>query len=289
LGGVAIAIATIVGWIAMPASVSETGAMDLAVPTALGGGVAALVGLVDDLRTVSPQAKLAGELVAVLVPLSLLPSAHLTVPPMQVFVAAVLVIAYVNFFNFMDGSDGLASGVAVCAALGLALLAAETGANPAKWMGLTIAAAAAGFLLYNYPPASIFMGDAGSLFLGYALGMVGFALFISHVSVVSAGLVLSPFAFDAGYTLAVRATKREVLWRAHRSHLYQRLLKAGVTHRRVAVLYCTWTGLSTLLAWTWLRAPRWWHPWIGALSLLPLGLLIIYVHHCERKPLKNIG
>jgi Fuc2NAc and GlcNAc transferase len=282
LGGVAIAAATLAGWVSLPV---PAGALDaLVLRAAIGGGIAALVGLVDDLMTLSPPVKFGGEVVAVVVPLSLGFPAHPTWMHVVLFaVAMVLLLAYVNFFNFMDGSDGLAGGVAVCAALGLAALLADTGAGAEMWMAMAVAAGAAGFLLYNRPPASIFMGDAGSLFLGYALGLIAVALAVSGTSTVPPALVLTPFVFDPIFTLARRAKNREVLWRAHRSHLYQRLLKTGATHGQVALLYCAWTVVSCGAAWLWTHVPATWQPWSVVVALLPGFVLVMYVQRRERR------
>lgn len=284
VGGIAVALATLVGW--MGVTVSAGIEVVPATLITLGGAVAALVGVVDDLRGVSPPVKLAGEILAVSAPL-LLWSPALTV--VAQLLVAVWLLTYVNFFNFMDGSDGLAGGVAVLTALGLWLLAVDARAESAQWMALVTAGAAAGFLVYNFPPASMFMGDTGSLFLGYALGALAVAVWIAGASIVSTGLVLSPFLFDAGFTLAVRVSKREALWRAHRSHLYQRLLRSGASHLRVAVLYWCWSVVSIVLGYAWSHSSIQTRPWVALLSLIPGSVLFMYVRRRERETVQQVS
>jgi UDP-N-acetylmuramyl pentapeptide phosphotransferase/UDP-N-acetylglucosamine-1-phosphate transferase len=281
LGGVAIVIAALAGWAGIAASLDETTPMVL--PIVAGGALVALVGLVDDLRPVSPLAKLTCQFVAVMASLGLL-QAVAPATPISLTLAAVLwLLTYMNFFNFMDGSDGLAAGVGVLAAMGLALVAWEGDSVATVWMTLVLAASAAGFLAFNFPPASIFMGDSGSLFLGYGLGMAAYGLSARGLSPVASGLVLSPFLFDAGFTLLRRATKGERLWLAHRSHLYQRLIATGANHRQVAVFFYTWTIWGTLLGWGWLTAPEFWRPGIVTCALLPGALLAMLVRGREQR------
>jgi len=282
LGGIAVAVATLVGWTGVTASADT--AVAPAMHIALGGAVAALVGLVDDLRDVSPPVKLAGEILAASVPLLLWYPALTFVAQL---IVAVWLLSYLNFFNFMDGSDGLAGGVAVLTALGLWVLAIEVRAESAQWMALVTAAAAAGFLVFNFPPASMFMGDTGSLFLGYTLGVLAVAVWLAGASIVSTGLILSPFIFDAGFTLAVRVSNREAIWRAHRSHLYQRLLRSGASHLRVAALYWCWSFVSIVLGYAWSHSSIQARPWLALLSLIPGSVLFVYVRRRERQTVQQ--
>ena len=148
-----------------------------------------------------------------------------------------LAIAWMtNLYNFMDGSDGLAGGMAVIG-FGTYGLAAWFGGNrELELLAWAIAAAAAGFLIFNFPPAKIFMGDVGSIPLGFlaaAFGVVGWqqGLWPFWFPVV----VFAPFIVDASVTLARRVLRGERIWEAHRQHYYQRLILSGWTHRRAAV------------------------------------------------------
>ena len=167
-------------------------------------------------------------------------------------IAAVLAIAWMtNLYNFMDGSDGLAGGMAVIGFGTFAYAAFGASATGLALACAAIASASAGFLALNFPPARVFMGDAGSVPLGFLAGALG-------VQGALAGawpfwfpiLVFSPFIVDATVTLARRIVRREPFWRAHRSHYYQRLVLSGWSHRRVALggyaVMCA--GAATALA-----------------------------------------
>jgi UDP-N-acetylmuramyl pentapeptide phosphotransferase/UDP-N-acetylglucosamine-1-phosphate transferase len=182
----------------------------------------------------------------------------------------------------MDGTDGLAAGVAIIAALGLSALASLSGSTVAPWLLVITAAAAAGFLIFNRPPASIFMGDTGSLFLGYSLATIASSPGVAPFGVAVPLLVLSPFVFDAAYTLLYRARRGEAVWRAHRDHLYQRLVRDGVGHERIMLLYCAWTAFAVALALLWLIAPAA-RPFVIAAAALPPIALVAYVHRREQR------
>lgn len=156
--------------------------------------------------------------------------------PLALALPAGLAMAWAtNLYNFMDGADGLAGGMALIG-FGAYGVAAWSGAPSLAAASLALAAAAAGFLVFNFPPARVFMGDAGSIPLGFlaaAFGLLGWRL-----GVWSPGfplLVFSPFIVDASVTLARRASRREKVWQAHRDHYYQRLVRLGWSHRRLAL------------------------------------------------------
>jgi UDP-N-acetylmuramyl pentapeptide phosphotransferase/UDP-N-acetylglucosamine-1-phosphate transferase len=139
-----------------------------------------------------------------------------------------------NVVNFMDGIDGLSASQTACAA-GWAALCLWPLEQAAALVGLVLGAAALGFLVFNFPPGRIFMGDVGSLFAGFALAGLG-------IMGQAAGLPLWVFAvfigfqlFDTSYTLARRALRGENVLRAHNKHLYQRLTRLGWSHRQVDV------------------------------------------------------
>jgi UDP-N-acetylmuramyl pentapeptide phosphotransferase/UDP-N-acetylglucosamine-1-phosphate transferase len=143
------------------------------------------------------------------------------------------VIWMANLYNFMDGMDGFAGGMAVLGFGFLAALGATGGHRLIGLLALLTACAAGGFLLFNVPPARIFMGDVGSIFLGFLAGSLALAgvhdgLFDLWVPL----LVFSPFILDATATLLRRLARGERIWQAHREHHYQRLVLAGWTHRK---------------------------------------------------------
>jgi len=214
----------------------------------------ALVSLVDDVRSLPIEVRLPAHGVAALVAvLAMGPPPFVPLPWAGIGIAvAVCVVAwFTNLFNFMDGSDGLAGGMA---AIGFGVYAIAAGSQAASLALLCIALASAsvGFLAHNFPPARVFLGDCGSIPLGFLSGALG--LYGAGVAVWPWWfplLVFSPFIVDATATLLLRIARRERFWTAHRGHAYQRLVLSGWTRPRLAVfayLLMTAAGASALLA-----------------------------------------
>jgi UDP-N-acetylmuramyl pentapeptide phosphotransferase/UDP-N-acetylglucosamine-1-phosphate transferase len=187
--------------------------------------------------------------------------------PLWMTVALVLLLTWaMNLYNFMDGSDGLAGGMALFGfgALGVAALGAAPQMAAACFC---IAAAAAGFLWHNFHPARVFLGDAGSIPLGFLAGSLGLAgwgngLWPAWFPL----LVFSPFIVDATLTLVARVLRRSKPWQAHREHAYQRMVAGGLGHRRTALLWyllmaaCAVSallGLKLTAAGQWLLVAAW--------------------------------
>jgi UDP-GlcNAc:undecaprenyl-phosphate GlcNAc-1-phosphate transferase len=192
------------------------------------------VSLVDDLRGLNAVMRLCIHLTAaVLAAVSLLGAPV----PWPWLLSATLAIAWMaNLYNFMDGSDGLAGGMAVLGFFACAMAAVLGGDIAFAAMNLAIAAAAAGFLWFNFPPARVFMGDAGSVPLGFLAAVSGIDGWVRGNWPVWFGvLVFSPFIFDATVTLAKRLVRGERLWQAHCEHYYQRLVRYGWGHRKTAL------------------------------------------------------
>lgn len=160
--------------------------------------------------------------------------------PLSVWALTALVVAVAwltNLYNFMDGSDGLAGGMAVIGFGSLAIVAVMSGAFPLGLLSLAIGTAAGGFLIFNFPPARIFMGDVGSIPLGFLAGAIGVAGWQQSVWPLWLPLlVFSPFVIDATVTLVRRILQGERIWQAHRQHYYQRLILAGWSHRKTAMV-----------------------------------------------------
>jgi len=151
--------------------------------------------------------------------------------------ALVYIVWMINLYNFMDGMDGFAGGMAVVGFGTFAVLGGISGHGPFTLLSLVVAASTGGFLLFNFPPARIFMGDVGSSVLGLlaaALSLWGTrdGVFPFWVAV----LVFSPFIVDATVTLLRRFFRGERVWLPHKTHYYQRLVQLGWGHRKT-VLY----------------------------------------------------
>ena len=177
----------------------------------------------------------------------------------------LLMVWMTNLYNFMDGSDGLAGGMALFGFGACSLAAWWGGEADLAMLGLTLAAAALGFLVHNFPVAKVFMGDAGSIPLGFlaaALGLGGWqqGIWPAWFPV----LVFSPFIVDATVTLARRTLRGAKITEAHREHYYQRAIQIGWSHRRVALVeYVLMLGAaaSALFALRqgalWVVVPAW--------------------------------
>lgn len=161
-------------------------------------------------------------------------------------VSFLFVVWMLNLYNFMDGMDGFAGGMAVFGFNTFALLGLLAGNPLFAVLSILIAAAAAGFLLFNLPPARIFMGDTGASTLGFLAA--AFALWASRDQLFPlwvAVLVFSPFIVDATVTLLRRLARGEKIWQAHRSHYYQRLVQLGWGHKKTLLYeYALMSGCS---------------------------------------------
>lgn len=153
------------------------------------------------------------------------------------FFSFLLIIWSINLFNFMDGMDGFAGGMAFIGFSVFAILAILKGATAYALLAAIIASANGMFLLFNFPPARIFMGDTGSSVLGFLMAAMMIwadrkAIFPLWIGI----LVFSPFILDASLTLLRRTIKGEKIWQAHRCHLYQRLVLSGWSHKRTVII-----------------------------------------------------
>ncbi len=152
------------------------------------------------------------------------------------------IVWLVNAYNFMDGIDGIAGIKATAAAIGWILLNAASDVPSVYILSGTVLFASLAFLLHNWPPARIFMGDAGSAFLGFVFASL--PLIAGRNDANRSGILLLAaisfvwlFVFDSAFTLIRRAMLRHKVWHAHREHLYQRLVRSGMSHRSTTLLY----------------------------------------------------
>jgi len=142
----------------------------------------------------------------------------------------------VNLYNFMDGSDGLAGGMTLCGFMFYGLAAYLSADMHIAYLSFAIAASAIAFLIFNFNPARIFMGDGGSIPLGFLAGSIGlYGWWHGLWAIWFPVLVFSPFIMDASVTLIKRLIRGEKFWQAHRSHYYQRLVQMGVGHKMTAI------------------------------------------------------
>ena len=207
---------------------------DLKLLWALALGLA-FVSFADDLRSLPIGVRLAAHFTAAAIAaVGILPSG-LEGRIAWAILATVGVAWMTNLYNFMDGADGIAGGMAAIGFGAYALAAFESGAMPLALGCTAIASAATGFLAFNLPPARFFMGDAGSIPLGFLAGVLGIAGAVGGAwPAWFPLLVFSPFIVDATVTLIRRFLRGERVWIAHRLHCYQRLVLSGWSARRLA-------------------------------------------------------
>jgi UDP-N-acetylmuramyl pentapeptide phosphotransferase/UDP-N-acetylglucosamine-1-phosphate transferase len=253
-GGAAPVSAIVLVWLALTAAGWVPGS---ALWVVLGTVILAAVSWADDRRGLSVGARLIPQIVVVAGSVMLgVPGGQvfqsLLPPLLDRFAAGLLWLWFLNLFNFMDGADGLAGSEAAAIGLGLALLGvAGTGHDPATaGLGVAMAAAALGFLWWNWAPARVFLGDVGSVPLGYLIGFL--LLRLAAQGLWKAALILPLyFLADATITLGRRALRGEKVWQAHREHFYQRAVLAGLSHaamvRRVVaanlvLILCAWAA-----------------------------------------------
>ena len=208
----------------------------------------AMISLVDDIWEKSARFKLATHLVAVGVVLYCnVEIDTLTLPwvgrvdfkSLGYLMTAIWILGLTNACNFMDGIDGLVGSTALIAAMFFMAISYYQGSEFVYITGYTIVAGCAGFLIYNAPPAKIFMGDVGSAFLGFvfaSLAVIAARYDESRTSFLVMPMLLFHFIFDTLFTFCRRLLRGENTMQAHRTHLYQLLVRSGYTHLEVTLL-----------------------------------------------------
>jgi Fuc2NAc and GlcNAc transferase len=280
-GGVAIVLVTTAGLLVL--TLRGTVHWDLLSALAGGGLAVALVGFADDRRSLSAKTRLAVHFAAALWALAWLGGlpllrigSHLVSTGWPGYVLGAFGIVWaINLFNFMDGIDGIAASEAIFVAIAGALLTLSIPANSGVAMAaLVFAAACCGFLLWNWPPGRIFMGDVGSGYLGYVIVVLAVAATRDNPAALWVWLILGgAFFVDATVTLIRRTLRRERVQDAHRSHAYQWLARRWASHGKVTVAFVT-VNVVWLLPFALLAAKL---PEYGVtavlVALLPLAAL----------------
>lgn len=238
-GGIALMLGVTVGWILISSAVW--------LPLLIALGLCA-VSYFDDVKGLPVVARLGSHVFAAVI---IVPAALPDVGWPWAGLLALATVWLVNLYNFMDGSDGLAGGMALIGFSAYGIAAALSGV---EWLGgasFAVAAAAAAFLVFNFPPARIFLGDSGSIPLGFLAAVLG-------LYGVAGGawplwfplLVFAPFIGDATVTLFRRLARREKVWQAHRDHYYQRIVRMGLGHRGTACIeYAAMAACAACALW----------------------------------------
>lgn len=261
LGGIAVVLGFFAPLVALAFTQSDVAGMFFEDPLRLvglagGGLVVASLGAWDDIRGVRAWHKLAVQLIAALIAWGCgFRMEHLTLPfvgelDLGVFglpITLLWIAAVINAMNLIDGLDGLAGGIAFFACLTNFVVAALNGNPLVMLLAAALGGAILGFLLYNFNPATIFMGDSGSMFLGFVLAttsMIGSSIQGSTTVAILVPLIsLGVPIMDTLFAMVRRIVERRPIFSPDRGHIHHRLLDLGITHRRaVLILY----GVSVL-------------------------------------------
>jgi UDP-N-acetylmuramyl pentapeptide phosphotransferase/UDP-N-acetylglucosamine-1-phosphate transferase len=248
-GGIAVMVMVLPSWLFLALM---TGIFSQVWPIVLAAALLAMMSFADDVKGLSPLPRFAGHVAAVVLGLLLLPDSALLFDgwlPLWAdrVIAGLAWVWFINLFNFMDGIDGITGveTIAVAGGLAAALLVAVAGQG-GDWshaaLAAVLAGAGAGFLVLNWHPARLFLGDVGSVPLGYLLGWL--LLWVSCVAGLWWLVLLLPAYYwaDATTTLVWRLLRGEKPWLAHRDHAYQAAIRAGTRHDHVALLIAAVNG-----------------------------------------------
>lgn len=246
-GGLALIAVVLAAWVITGLYLENSAFLTWALPFV----ALTLAGLswVDDLRGLPPVFRLAAQIIAVSCILLLRPMPetffqNLLPHALDTLLAGIIWVWFINLFNFMDGIDGITGIETIIIGFGVILI----GEGPVAYLGGILAAAATGFLGWNWHPAKVFMGDVGSIPLGFLLGWL--LLNMAGNGHWAAAIILPAYYLtDATLTLIRRALKNEKLWHAHRQHFYQQAVQRGLSHGNVAIMVALLGAFLIKLAW----------------------------------------
>lgn len=264
---------------------------------ALLGGMAVLyvISLLDDLRSVATSVRFAVQFAIAIGFLAVASACDViglsAVTPRGLVECAIWtlwIVGLTNIYNFMDGIDGIAGLQAVVAGAGWTVAGWWLNASTLVIAGAFVVAGALGFLTLNWPPARIFMGDAGSTVLGFVFATLPVIASAGGAAPTRVGWWIAgfamvwPFVADGAFTIVRRLLNRENIFRAHRSHLYQRLVIAGVSHARVTLAYGGLAAMGAGLALYRMRRPEFGIGWALGVMAIAFVALVWATLQCER-------
>ena len=218
----------------------------------IGALILVVLGIIDDIVALKPKTKFAGQIIAALIPAlsgvsihgivnPFVPGQYSTLGIFSIPITLIWIVGITNAVNFIDGLDGLACGVSAIATVTMFIIAVLFGETYIALMMAALAGACLGFLPYNMNPAKIFMGDTGSMFLGYILATVsiqGLFKFYAVISFAVPFILLGLPIFDTGFAIVRRLLKGQSPLQADRGHVHHRLIDLGFDQKQsVAILY----------------------------------------------------
>jgi UDP-GlcNAc:undecaprenyl-phosphate/decaprenyl-phosphate GlcNAc-1-phosphate transferase len=276
MGGLAIIISFIFGCLVfIPNSIQIW-------PILLGVIIIAFTGLLDDMYSLSPRMKLLGQILAATVAvLGGVQIEFITTPSGEIInfgwfsipLTIIWIVAIINAINLIDGLDGLAAGVTSIATITISILALTLGHPLTFFMGIILLGSTLGFLVFNFYPAKIFMGDTGSLFLGYmisVLSVMGLTKSAAIFSLVLPIIILAVPIMDTTFAIIRRIVQKKPLSAPDKFHLHHCLIRLGFSHKQSVLLIYLLSAIFSLAAILFTRATIW-----GASILIVLLLILV--------------
>lgn len=264
LGGLGIFLSFFIGFMIF---LPETMA---AWPILVGAIIITATGVLDDLFELSPKMKLAGQLLAagvtvlggvqlefITLPFS---DARIEFGYLAVPITIIWIVAITNAINLIDGLDGLAAGVTAIALLTISGLAVTMGSPLLALIGFLVFGSTLGFLVYNFHPAKIFMGDTGALFLGYMISVISIMGLFKNValfSLIVPIIILGVPILDTVFAIVRRVVQKKPISAADKFHLHHCLLRLGFSHRQTVILIYAMSGMFSIAAILFTRATMW--------------------------------
>ncbi|AMX82290.1 UDP-phosphate N-acetylglucosaminyl 1-phosphate transferase [Geobacillus subterraneus] len=274
LGGLAIYIAFVIGVLVLdPDNAVE-------IPILLGSVIIIITGMLDDLIELSPKLKLAGQLFAafVVVVFGGIQVEYINLPfgsqlhfgVLSIPLTILWIVGITNAINLIDGLDGLAAGVSAIALVTVTWMAFLKGDLFVAGMSIILIGSILGFLVYNFHPAKIFMGDTGALFLGYMISVLSLLGFknVTAISFIIPVIILGVPISDTFFAIIRRLLKRQPLSAPDKSHLHHCLLRLGYSHRQTVLIIYGVSALFGLIAVILSKAAAW-------VSLIILTIVVL--------------
>ena len=291
LGGVAVFV-SVLAVIGAGAALDDRAHLLVLLPfvasMSIGATILFVTGLVDDIVGVRPLGKLAAQSVAALIVfyagfrldvIMLSPSMELSLGTLSLPVTVLWIVGLSNAFNLVDGADGLAGGVAVVALVATATSAIIVHDPTVLWCSLALLGAMLGFLRFNWPPARIFLGDSGSLVVGFLLAVLtvkGASRTDGSVYALAPIFALSYPLLDTGISMLRRWLRGEPLSRADGRHIHHQLQKLGVGPRQSVLLICGLSAVIAMLGLSATFAPPEFTIAIATAGVALLALILVY-------------
>lgn len=276
MGGLAIIIGFLIGcFIFIPNQLQIW-------PVIIGALIIAITGMLDDIYSLSPRVKLFGQIIAASIPVfGGIQIDFITVPSGEIIyfgwfaipITIIWIVAITNAINLIDGLDGLAAGVSSIATLTISIIAFSLGHPLTVLLGIMLLGSTLGFLVFNFHPAKIFMGDTGSLFLGYMislLSVMGLTKSAAIFSLIIPIIVLAVPIMDTLFAIIRRLVQKKPLSSPDKFHLHHCLIRLGFTHRQSVILIYLLSSIFSLAAILFTRATIW-----GASILIVLLLILV--------------